>query len=226
MAKAMQISTKRVAISKANAQIVAIVGGAAFLTVFCLFAAKASWSTNRYQAKVTKGKETAKTQLVANISAYNSLKSAYKTFDAADPNAIGGSKTGASDRDGTNSQLILDALPSSYDFPALASSLEKLLTDRGFQVESIQGSDDQLNQQTNISSPTPEAVPMPFSFGVKNASYQSITELVDAMNKSIRPIAVDSISMTGSSGNLSLNVNAHTYYQPAKNLDIKKQVVK
>lgn len=226
MAKPTQISTKRMAISKANAQVVAIVGGAAFLVVFCLFAAKAAWSTNRYQAKVVSAKEKANTQLVANISAYDGLKSSYKKFDTADKNVIGGSKTGTSDKDGTNSQLILDALPSSYDFPALASSLEKLLTDRGFQIDTITGLDDQLNQQTNIASSTPQAVPIPFSFSVKNASYDSITQLVSAMDKSTRPIGIDTITMSGGSGSLTLTITAHTFYQPAKSLDIKKQVVK
>ena len=63
MAKSLQISTKRLAISKANAQIVGIVGAAAFVTVFCLFAANAVFSQNRYQARVITAKEKAHKQL-------------------------------------------------------------------------------------------------------------------------------------------------------------------
>jgi len=75
---------------------------------------------------------------------------------------LDGTHGGSGDNDGSNSKIILDALPSTYDFPALASSLEKLLASKGVPVSSLSGTDDQLNQETNTSSPTPAPVPMPF----------------------------------------------------------------
>lgn len=225
MAKPM-ISTKRLAISKANAQMVIIVSVAAFVTVFCLVAAKAVWSQTRYQARVTSKEEKAHQQLQANIKAFGSLVNSYKKFDSADNNIIGGSLNGTGNNDGDNAKIILDALPDRYDFPALASSLEKILTGGGFNVSSITGTDDQLSQQGNTSSPTPQPVNMPFSFTVGNANYVSVQQLTNTLQASIRPIQIDSISLTGGANNMTLTVNAHTYYQPAKNVNITKQVVK
>lgn len=222
----LAISSKRVAISKSNAQMVAIVAVASFVTVFCLFAAKAAWSQNRYQARVTAAKEKANKQLQTNLNNFKSLQASYKVFDSQAVNVIGGNSQGSGDNDGTNSKLVLDALPSKYDFPALASSLEKILNDRNLKVSGITGTDDQVNQQANNSSPAPQPVEMPFSFSINDANYTSVQQLVQALQQSIRPIQIDTLNLTGGANNMTVTVSAHTYYQPAKNLQIRKQVVK
>lgn len=221
-----EASTKRVAISKANAQMVAVVAAAAFVTIFCLVASKAALSQNRYQARVTAAKEKAHQQLQKNIDAFDDLKVSYQAFDNTAKNAIGGNSVGEGDNDGKNSKLILDALPSSYDFPALTSSVEKLLQSQSLKINDIGGTDDQLNQQTNVSSPSPQPVPMPFSFSITETNYDSINKLVQTLEKSIRPIQIDSLTLAGGGNNMTATVNAHTFFQPGKNLNITKQVVK
>lgn len=217
---------KRVAISKANAQMVGVVGAAAFITVFCLIASKSILSQTRYQARVVSAKEKAHHQLQENIQNYSNLALAYKKFDSASTNVIGGSKDGTGQNDGSNSKIILDALPSSYDFPALTSSIEKILGNSGLKVTSITGTDDELNQQSKTSSPDPQPVSMPFSFTVSNANYNSVGQLITQLQQSIRPIQIDSIDLSGGINNMTLTVNAHTYYQPAKSVSITKKVVK
>jgi Tfp pilus assembly protein PilO len=221
-----QISTRRLAISKANAQMVAIVGAAAFITVFCLVASKAVFSQNRYQAHVVSAKEKAHHQLEANLETYNKLAVAYKAFDEAPTNVIGGTKDGTGPNDGSNSKIILDSLPSTYDFPALTSSVEKILTDNGLKVTEITGTDDQINQQKNTSSPNPKPVSMPFSFTITNASYSSVSQLIAKLQQSSRPIQIDSLELSGAVNDMTVTVNAHTYFQPAKNVTISKKVIK
>jgi hypothetical protein len=224
--KKPQISTKRLAISKANAQMVAIVGVAAFLTIFSLVAAKAVFSQTRYQARVTSAKEKAHKQLLDNIDAYGKLADSYDEFDGQKINIIGGKQDGKKDNDGPNSKIVLDALPPAYDFPALAASIEKILTENGLKVSSITGTDNVIEQQDNTSSPTPQPVEMDFAFTVNNASYKSIGKLLDRLQQSIRPIQVDNMDLSGAADDMTLNVNAHTYYQPAKDVSITKKVVK
>lgn len=221
-----KISTKRLAISKSNAQMVGVVAAASFITVFCLVATKTVFSQNTYQNKVISAKAKAHKQLQANLKAYGSLSTSYRIFDSKNPNIIGGSISGTGDNDGTNSKLILDALPSTYNFPALASSLEKILSDRGLSVASITGTDDEVAQQGNVSSPNPEPVAMPFTFTIENASYSAISQLTDALQHSIRPIQIDTIELSGGSNDMSATFTAHTYYQPAKSLQLTKKVIK
>jgi hypothetical protein len=133
---------------------------------------------------------------------------------------------GTGDRDGSNSKIILDALPDGYDFPALTSSIEKILGDTGVKVSNITGTDDQINQSANVSSPTPQAISIPFSFTVSDANYASATQLITRLGQSIRPIQIDTLEITGGADKMTVTVSAHTYYQPATNLKITKQGVK
>lgn len=220
------ISTKRIAISKANAQMFGFVAAAVFIGIFCLFASKAVWDSNLYRAKVISAKQKAQKQLEKNVESYASLKESYNDFDKKNPNALNGNRDGGGDNDGTNSKLVLDALPSQYDFPALASSIEKIMADRSLKVSSISGTDDQINQQSNLSSESPKEVEIPFSFSISNANYGSVQQMVNALQLSIRPIVIDTMNISGGNDNMTVTITAHTYYQPAKNLDIKKQVVK
>ncbi|MDL2363555.1 MAG: hypothetical protein QFB86_04215 [Patescibacteria group bacterium] len=222
----IETNTKRVAISKASAQMVAVVGVASFFTVFSLFATHALFTANSYRSKVIKQKEIANKQLTVNLKSFDTLVDSYKEFDSKSPNAIGGSKTGTGDKDGNNAKIVLDALPNSYDFPALASSLEKVLGERSYKIASITGIDDQINQEANSNSPTPKYVEMPFSFSVKGAKYESVKELFTTLQHSIRPIQVDKITLNGNSDDMTVTVDARSFYQPAKNLNITKKVVK
>ncbi|HVX47973.1 MAG TPA: hypothetical protein VHA05_01305 [Candidatus Saccharimonadales bacterium] len=226
MADNSLISTKRVAISKANAQMVAVVAAAAFVSVFCLVASNAVFSQNRYQARIISAKEKAHKQLQRNISNYSDLATSYKAFDNASINVIDGNKNGTGDNDGSNSKIILDALPPSYDFPALTSSIEKILSDSHLQVTSITGTDDQVNQQKNTSSPNPQPVEIPFTFTVGHASYSSVNQLMSKLQHSIRPIQIDTLDASGGQNDMTVTVTAHTYYQPGKAVSITKKVIK
>lgn len=226
MAAKPQASTKRLAISKANAQMVGVVAAASFISVFCLVASQAVFSQNRYQARLIVAKEKAHKQLQQNQKAFSDLKRSYNIFNSLPTNVIGGSINGAGDNDGPNSKIILDALPDSYDFPALTSSLEKILSDNNLKVSNINGTDDQLNQQNNTSSPNPEPVSMSFSFTVTDANYASINQLFTKLQQSIRPIQLDSVDLSGGTTSMTATVNAHTFYQPTTSVSITKKVVK
>jgi hypothetical protein len=145
----LNFSTKRLQINKASATMVLPLTIASFITVFSLVATRALLSQRSYQSRVISEKEKAKKQLKENIVEVEKLRAQYKGFADAPTNVLGGDPRGAGEKDGDNARIVLDALPSKYDFPALATSLEKLLTNGGYKIESIAGSDDELNQQTN-----------------------------------------------------------------------------
>lgn len=221
-----EISTKRLAISKANTQLVIIVAVASFVTVFCLIASKTVLSQNQYNARVVTAKEKARDQLQDNIDSFDKLQKSYTAFNSTSTNVIGGIATGNGDNDGTNSKIILNALPSAYDFPALASSVEKILTDRGLKVSNISGSDDQVNQQGNTSSASPKVVEIPFTFTVENANYKAVNEIFIGLQSSIRPFVVDSLEVSGAANDMTVTVKAHTYFQPAKSLKAEKETIR
>jgi hypothetical protein len=219
-------STKRVLIDKANVSVVIAISITAFITMFSLVAAKALLSQRSYQSRVIHARETARNQLEANIKAADTLTDSYQQFVSAQENVIGGSTTGTGERDGDNARIVLDALPSKYDFPALTTSLEKLVKGQHLIISAISGVDDESNQQGLAESATPTAVEMPFKLGVKG-TYENAQSLIVVLEKSIRPFSIDKLELkAGQDNQLELTIDAKTYYQPEKSFEFKSEVVK
>lgn len=217
--------TKRSLIDKANTTTLIAAGVAAFVVVFSLFACKALLSQAAYQNRVISEKKKTLKQLDANLAARDDLVKSYDGFISTSQNVIGGNPAGSTDRDGDNAKIILDALPSKYDFPALTASLEKLALAQGLVIESISGTDDEVAQQSQASSPNPVTVPIQFQMTVKG-NYSQMQGIFDSFDRSIRPIQIQKLSMTGSNGIVTTNIDAQTFYQPEKKLELTKKVVK
>jgi hypothetical protein len=251
--KGLHASTKRVQIDKANSTIVVAVGVAAFAVAFSLVSAKSLLARQSYQNKVITAREKARDQLQTNIDAVDDLKVKYTEFVNRQENIIKGMSTGSGERDGDNARIILDALPSKYDFPALVSSLEKILVDRSYTIQTIGGIDDEAAQnggqaaagtvptstapaasQPAATSPAAQAatpaavgsaVDMPFDLGARG-SYQDMLALLDVFRYSIRPIYVQHLAITAAEGGkVDLNVLAKSYYQPDRTLNITEEIV-
>ena len=82
----------------------------------------------------------------------------YTAFTGTPDNVIGGNPNGAGDKDGNNSKIVLDALPSKYDFP-IYYQYKKLLSIKGFTPKSISGTDDEVAQSQSKES---KPVEIPF----------------------------------------------------------------
>ena len=225
MAAPAIVSTKRVLIDKANARIVVFVSVAAFILVFSLVATKTLVSQAAYQNRVISKKRAAVNQLKTDISATGQLKTAYQAFTGTTQNVLGGNPAGTGPKDGDNAKVVLDALPSSYDFPGLTTSLETLLGQQGVTIDSIAGTDDEVAQSGNQSSINPQPVQIPFTVVVEG-NYDGVQNVIKAFESSIRPIQLQQIQIAGGKDKLTLTITAQTYYQPAKSLNIKKEVVK
>jgi len=198
---------------------------AAFVLVFALVSGKSLIGQMAYQNRVISHKKTALTQLKADLEARDSLQRSYNSFVAENPNSIGGNPDGTGEEDGDNATLILDALPSYYDFPALTTSLEKITSGQSMSILGITGIDQEATEGANQSSPTPQAVAMPFEVEV-SGSYQSVQTLTDVFQKSIRPFQIQTMQLSGDEGSMTADINAQTFYQPGKSLNIKSEVVK
>lgn len=217
-------SLKRGLIDKSNSTIVAVTSGACFLIVFCLVASTSLINQYSYQNRIIGADNSALTQLNTDIQATQNLENAYNAFIGTPINIIGGNPSGSGLQDGSNSKIILDALPSTYDYPALATSLESILTSQGVQIESITGTDESTSQTSQTSS-NPSPQPMPFQIIVQG-NYTSVQNVVNAFEHSVRPFQIQTIELSGDQSQLSLNITAKTYWQPAKNLDIRSEVIK
>lgn len=219
------LSTKRLAISKAEANLLIVIGVAVFISVFSIVASKTLFDQMLYQNKVISKKEKALDTAKANLQSVNDLANSYQEFANATTNILGGNPQGDADRDGDNPRIILDALPSKYDFPALATSLEKVLKDNNITIASISGNDDEVAQSGVTSTDQPSPIEIPFKVSVSVDSTRG-KDLMRLFERSIRPIQIQKATISQNSGALNIDIEATTYYQPEKVLNLREEPVK
>ena len=215
---AIHASGKYTQLSKAQQEVLAIIAIAVVICVFSLVGVKTMISKGAYQRRVLNEKHKIITQLEANYSAANTLATQYKVFANQDPNLIGGKAQGTGNQDGANPQIVLDALPSTYDAPALASSLEKILSGDNTTIRSLDVKDDPAGNP-DIAVPQPSAQAISFSFEI-GSSYANAQQVFKDFERSIRPFDVTRLEISGSDSALDIVVNMNTYYQPARSLDL------
>lgn len=220
----INLSDKRMKIDRANAVMVGVIAGASFLVIFALIASNQLLSQRAYQSRVITEKAAAKKQLEENVKQAKNLAGSYKAFVGSTENIIGGFSEGEGDKDGDNARIVLNALPSKYDFPALAASMEKLFNDRNYDLK-LEGNDDELNQQKQQGSSNPDPVDLPFVATVKG-NYSAMQTLIKVVELSIRPISIQKLTLSGDDTTITMEISAKTYYLPEKTLDIKTKVVK
>lgn len=219
------LSVKHLQINKSQSVILIAAALAAFLLMFSAVASKALVDQILYNNKVISAKKTAVSTLRQNADSSEKLVSEYKAFVGTSQNLLGGNPQGTGPRDGDNSKIILNALPSRYDFPAVTTSIEKMVVSQNLQISSITGNDDEVAQSENSSSPDPEPIDMPFEVAV-TGGYGSIRKLIDVFDKSIRPFQVETMQLAGNESTMTLSMTGKTFYQPAKNFNMTKKVIK
>ncbi len=218
-------SIKHDIIDKTNTTTLVAVGTAIFIVVFSLFAIKALFSQSLYHNRVSGAKEETLKLLEKNQEDLVTLKKSYDAFVDEKQNILGGNpepeaKGGI---DGRNDKLVLDALPDKYDYPALASSFEKILKDGGYLIEALGGQEDSglvSSDQANA-----EVVEVPYSFSF-TASQDRTKELLTTLERSIRPMYVDSLDMSISSGNINTQLSLHTFFAYPKTFELGSKEVK
>ena len=218
-------SNKRASISKAGTTMAIVLSLTSFIIILGIYSAHQLLSKISYQNRVIVADKRADSVLQHDVVSANSLINSYTKFVNQTPNIIGGNPSiNGGGNNGNNATIILDALPSSYDFPALVTSINSLLASENLSVTSIGGTDNIANID---ESPTtdPQPIQIPFSFTVSNANYSTIQDLFKKMELSIRPLSIDSINITGSDTSLTVSVNAHTYFQQPKKFTIGQETI-
>ena len=229
MAKPMlHKSEKHAIVDRANSTILIAVSVAVFIVVFSGFAAKALISQGNYHRRVISEKRDALDTLEENSDAVKKLEQVYQSFEAEPQNVLGGNPAGDGPLDGDNAKIVLDALPSEYDYPGLSSSLEKLLVDGGYQISAIGGTEDPALQSetpgeiTANQNPTPQEIPYPFTIV---SSTENTLKLLQLLESSIRPFYIETLTLEGQGGNISADIGLKTFYLPATGLNVSSKVV-
>ena len=221
-----QASEKHQAVKQNNKRITIVTVAAAALFVFMVVGGHAMLSRIGYQRRVTTKQHQAIDTLKADQAALNALVNQYKVFNNANPNMLGVNNTGTTGDQGSNARIVLDALPSQYDFPALTSSIEKILSSRGVAPDGITGTDVAPTSGAADTSSDPQPVPIQFTFSA-TTTYENSQALLNDFKRSIRPFKTINFSISaGTDNQIAVNATMETYFQPSKKLGIKSLEVK
>jgi len=224
-----KIPSKRGEISKATANMMSMVSVATLIVVFCLVGVKVLLGQAAYQRRLINARSAAVSQLKVNQTASQTLLDQYKNVfigtNAA--NAIGGindSNATAVPPNGDNSRLVLDALPTSYDFPGLLSSISSIMVGDGISSPSITGTDDSAKSDSQPSA-SPQPSPIKVTIG-GTGTYGQVQQMIKDLERSIRPFDIGSLQLNGTNSSMSFAMDVTTYYQVAKSLDLGSQEVR
>lgn len=222
-------SSTRLRIDKTNSRILTIVVVAVFVSVFCLVSSKELLSQAAYQRRLLGARRATAAQMEKDKKAAATLVDQFaNVFVGGSPtNVLGGKAvTGgnAVPPDGDNASIVLDSLPTTYDFPALISSVEKILTTNSISSPQISGTD-----QSATADNKPSSAPKPVAINLTVAgqgSYDHVQKLIADFERSTRPFDVTSLQLTGNNSLMNFQMNVRTYYQQAKTLGIGSKEVK
>ncbi len=198
--------TKRQLIKKSSAAIVLAMAATAFIVAFSLVTVNFLWGLSQHNNRIISEKSEASRVLKENVENIEQLQLNFNVFEAGD----------------TKSETILDALPSKYDFPALATTMESLVQRSGLVLESFSGDDE---EESAIQSQTqPRPVEIEFTLQV-SGSYEDVKKLISNMENTIRPMKIVSMEMKGVDSNMNVSIKTITYYQPATSLEVETRTV-
>lgn len=201
------ISGKRSAIEQAKSTVLIWVIVASILVSLSIVSINFLWDLRGYNSRVVSAKRQAESTLEQNLSVTPQLQQNYQLLEDSE----------------VNSQFILDALPSLYDFPALATSVASLVSRSGLVIESFNGNDQgevAISQQAN-----PVPVEMPFSLTVEG-SYDDVKKFVENLNRSTRPMKIEKLSLSGTNANMQAELEITSFYQPAVSINTETTEIK
>lgn len=141
--------------------------------------------------------------------------------------------------DSTVFQVVLDALPTSNDAVDLSSSLQReILSGSGVSIESINvdginsaSTTDSNGETTDSESGStkggsmPTAQPITFTVNF-TGTYDQVNQALKDIERTIRPIVINKLSIQGSDSKLEVTINATTYYSPSVNFEMGEKEVK
>lgn len=193
---------------KSNTVIVTVMVVCMLALVVCVVLGKALFDEISFKQHVLSEKRAANTVLAQNVENIPVLTENYQEMQ----------------NDGLTSEQVLNALPVTDDFPALATNAERIaelsqVSLGSISVDSSSGSSGDVVADSGTSAP----VPVPVQISVRG-SYANIVRFLGNLERSARPIVIEELTASGTNQTLTVEVDATTYYQAPTTAEVKTEV--
>lgn len=210
---------KRQQITDTRKQVFYMVAIASAIVVIGIVASMKVFNAINYQLRINGALAETADIMHDNVSRVDKLISKVNTLKT---NKLL-SMTNLKDNDSTVFQIVIDSLPTEDDRVALSSSLQnKILFGTGATIEQINIDQDRLATSSSLDASSdpgfPIAKKIPFKAVVKGG-YEEVQQALKNIEKTIRPIQINKLTIEGSGENLTMTIDAVTYY--SSNVDFK-----
>lgn len=200
--------SKREQLERANSTMFAAVAIGAVIVMFSIISARFMWNKKSYNDRVIVAKTKARDAITSNATNLDKLTEQFSSIENS-----------AS----TNATTILHALPPVYDYASLTASINSIAVTSGVKLSGGVGEDGSADALS--VSPVSQPVETPITLQV-SGSYDAIKKFMTNLEKSIRPIQVNSAAFSGTNETLEAQIQGVTYYQPARSFDVTKMEVR
>lgn len=131
-------------------------------------------------------------------------------------------------------QTVLDALPSTANSTALASSLQSKILNRvpgvsidSLRVDPVSGIETPTQGLQNSAGANAEgSISFTFSVGTPLSNQSALREVLLNVERSIRPINITSLTIESQGNRVVMTVAGVGYYQPEQKVQLVKEVVR
>lgn len=225
-AKKAALTGKRQQIAHSNKMMFLWVAGASVVVAFALVASLFLIKQMVFQTKIIAAKAETNNTLQDNIDTTPDLKKEVEKL-IANPNLT----DARAKANQNNLSVIFDALPYVADDIGFGSSLQSVLlsglgTPENITINSLSSSTAEEGEEVAGTAIPEGAQELAFSFTI-TGSDKDIKEILARFDRSIRPIQIDSLSLqAGEGGKVTASIQARTFYQPAKTLELTNKTVK
>ena len=116
-------------------------------------------------------------------------------------------------------QVVLDALPADANTLALGASLQQKL------LSGVQGVSIENLTVLPLGDASAQDGRLPFTFVVRAQQASALKDLLHRLERSVRIIDIDTVSLQKNDNDYTMSVEAHAYYQNAIGVTLKDEVV-
>lgn len=146
--------------------------------------------------------------------------------------------------DGEPLQVILDALPSDVNTVALGSSLENvLLVEQGIEITALEvkpsvvaskkstkstksTKSSKTSSSTKSKKVNSNSIAFTFTVETTSGDVDKLRDLLIKLERSIRAVKINSLTIEWSGKNAKMSVQAEAYYEPGVTAQLQEEVVK
>lgn len=221
MADKVTAIRKRQKIQDSNKAMFGWVAGMSAVVGLCLVVSWFLWQQITFKQELISKKNETVATLEKNNEAIPDLRDTLRVYETN--RALNSAKANDNDK---ALQVVLDALPAEANSLALGASLQKSLADgiSGLNIESLSVEPSAEETQRKSSSRSSRSTnQVDFRMIVTSSNVNSLRELLQRFERSIRVIDIDDLRLERSENRYTLTISAHAYYEPARIIELEEE---